>query len=87
MVIPDILCNSSGVSCSYLEWLKNIDHRTPGRLTEKWESESKIKMFEAIEKQLADNGIKLDLSKISNDVTQGAKDLDLVYSALDSIMS
>lgn len=44
-------------------------------------------MFEAIEKQLADNGIKLDLSKISNDVTQGAKDLDLVYSALDSIMS
>ena len=49
LVIPDILCNSSGVSCSYLEWLKNIDHWTPGRLTEKWEQKSKEKILDAIE--------------------------------------
>lgn len=87
LVIPDILCNSSGVSCSYLEWLKNIDHRTPGRLTEKWESESKTKMLESIQKLLNENGVKIDISKVSSCTTKGAKDLDLVYSALDSIMA
>lgn len=44
-------------------------------------------MLETIERQLADNGIKLDLNKISSSVTKGATDLDLVYSALDNIMA
>jgi glutamate dehydrogenase (NAD(P)+) len=87
LVIPDILCNSSGVTCSYLEWLKNIDHRTPGRLEEKYEQDSKVKMLKAIEEKLRENGIKIDFSNISESVVKGASDLDLVYSALDSIMS
>lgn len=37
LVIPDILCNSSGVTCSYLEWLKNLTHKKPGRMGQKWE--------------------------------------------------
>ena len=32
LVIPDILCNAGGVSCSYLEWIKNLEHKRPGRL-------------------------------------------------------
>lgn len=87
VVIPDILCNAAGVTCSYLEWLKNLEHKQPGRLNTKWQESSKKKFFKEIEKACQVQGMDIDLSNLSQESVKGPSDLDLVYTGLDKIMS
>jgi len=87
LIVPDVLANAAGVTCSYFEWLKNLDHRRPGRMTKKWEELSKNNLIKGIQGKLDEAGIKVDLSKIEKSDLRGANDLDLVYSGLDNIMS
>lgn len=86
-VIPDILCNAAGVTCSYLEWLKNLEHKQPGRLVTKWEEKSKKQLIMEIEKSFREQGYNIDLSGLSKTARKGPSDLDLVYTGLDKIMS
>ena len=72
---PDLLVNGGGVTCSYFEWLKNIDHVSPGKMTKKFDEQSQIRMLNIMGYTGLDEQIK------------GADEIDIVYSALDEIMT
>lgn len=48
--LPDVLCNAGGVTVSYFEWLKNLDHVRPGRMQRKWEEKTKDNLLSVIAK-------------------------------------
>ena len=37
---PDMLVNGGGVTCSYFEWLKNLEHISPGKMNKKFEEQA-----------------------------------------------
>lgn len=69
-----MLVNGGGVTCSYFEWLKNLDHVAPGKMTKKYEEQSQAKL-------LAIMGYEDSTADI-----KGADELDIVYSGLEEIM-
>ena len=71
---PDMLVNGGGVTCSYFEWLKNLDHVAPGRLTKKYQQKSQQRLLDLM-------GVKYEKEDI-----EGADELDIVYSGLEEIM-
>lgn len=75
MVCPDLLINGGGVTCSYFEWLKNLDHVSPGKLSKKYDEKSQKKLLEMMGFKGNDQGIK------------GADEIDIVYSGLEEIMT
>ena len=48
VVVPDILINTGGVTVSYFEWLKNIEHVSPGKLTKRWQEKTKLRLLTAV---------------------------------------
>lgn len=67
--------NGGGVTCSYFEWLKNIDHVSPGKLSKKYDEKSQKRLLEIMGYKELDSGIK------------GAEEIDIVYSGLEEIMT
>ena len=80
IVVPDFLVNVGGVTVSYFEWLKNIDHVAPGRLTKKYEEKKNIEMIESL-------GYKFPVHSPQYKKLEGAKEIDIVYSGLEEIMT
>lgn len=75
IVAPDLLVNGGGVTCSYFEWLKNLEHISPGKMSKKYQQQSTQRLLEMI-------GIKSEDMDI-----KGAEEIDIVQSALDEIMT
>lgn len=82
MVIPDVYLNAGGVTVSYFEWLRNLQHVRFGRMSRRFEQSMQTKMVQAIEQML---GKKFD-SALMNEVIHGAEEADLVRSGLEDTM-
>eukprot|EP00361_Fabrea_salina_P001447 CAMPEP_0202430380 /NCGR_PEP_ID=MMETSP1345-20130828/3828_1 /ASSEMBLY_ACC=CAM_ASM_000843 /TAXON_ID=342563 /ORGANISM="Fabrea Fabrea salina" /LENGTH=377 /DNA_ID=CAMNT_0049041851 /DNA_START=333 /DNA_END=1466 /DNA_ORIENTATION=+ len=78
IIFPDILMSSGGVISSFFEYVKNIGHISPGKLTKRWEQRSNQKVLETIGGII---GEELELE--SMDVVS---DLELLRTALQDFM-
>lgn len=75
-----MLANGGGVTCSYFEWLKNLDHIAPGRMTKKYQEKQNIKIMETM-------GYKLPKNSPHMKNLAGAREIDIVYSGLEEVMN
>jgi glutamate dehydrogenase (NAD(P)+) len=82
MIIPDAYANAGGVTVSYFEWLKNLNHVRFGRLSKRFEERSHDNFLGMIErltgKSLTDSDRNL--------IVHGADEIDFVNSGLEETM-
>merc|ERR1712195_37248 len=80
VVVPDMLANGGGVTCSYFEWLKNLERVAPGRMTKKYQEKQNMKLLELM-------GYVIPKNSPHMRNLAGAKEIDIVYSGLEEIMN
>lgn len=82
MVLPDMYLNAGGVTVSYFEWLKNLQHVRMGRMGKRFMETSATQLIAAIEgvtnKTLSDREKSL--------LARGPDEVDLVNSGLEDTM-
>jgi glutamate dehydrogenase (NAD(P)+) len=82
LVIPDAYINAGGVTVSYFEWLKNLQHVRFGRMQKRFTESSTRKLLGAIEQST--NRIFSD-AEIA-EIAHGPGEIDLVNSGLEETM-
>ncbi|CAI7761281.1 unnamed protein product [Closterium sp. NIES-53] len=83
-ILPDLLVNAGGVTVSYFEWLKNLNHMRFGRMSRHMEERGKEALVEALERELL-LGERID-SDVRQQIIRGNTERDFVYSGLEETM-
>ncbi len=82
MVIPDMYLNAGGVTVSYFEWLKNLQHVRMGRMGKRFTETSLTEIINTIEKTTG----KAIGQKDREMLAAGPDEVDLVNSGLEDTM-
>jgi glutamate dehydrogenase (NAD(P)+) len=83
LIVPDIYLNAGGVTVSYFEWLKNLQHVSFGRMEKRFDQSAYRRLLQAIE------GATTKVFTVDENLslTRGADELDIVNSGLEETMA
>jgi glutamate dehydrogenase (NAD(P)+) len=82
LVLPDAFINAGGVTVSYFEWLKNLQHVRFGRMEKRFVQSSTTRLLTAIENSTDRIFSDLEIAEIA----KGPSEVDLVNSGLEETM-